>query len=204
LDEDTLGVVEWEGLREAVMEDDPVKAVVMELEKVPAVVGELDSDPPPSKPLEDIKREGVWELVGEDVGEWTLEREAEGHWDPLSVTLLLGLMLGLLLREGVGQGQGDTEPDVLVEIEGEPVGGTLLALPPMDPDSVPDTDLVLVTVTVRVAVMQVLPLRVIEGLRVKDAQEVEVTEPLRDMDTLGLPLPLMEPPGEGERLGVGL
>ena len=105
---------------------------------------------------------------------------------------------------GVGQGQGDTEPDVLVEIEGEPVGGTLLALPPMDPDSVPDTDLDLVTVTVRVAVMQVLPLRVIEGLRVKDAQEVEVTEPLRDMDTLGLPLPLMEPPGEGERLGVGL
>jgi hypothetical protein len=61
----------------------------MELEKVPAVVGELDSDPPPSKPLEDIKREGVWELEGEVVGEWMLERDEEGHWDPLSVTLLL-------------------------------------------------------------------------------------------------------------------
>jgi len=78
----------------------------------------------------------------------------------------------------VGQGQGDTEPEVLVEIEGDPVGGTLLALLPRDPDSVLDTDLVLVTLTVRVAVMQVLPLRVTEGLRLRDAQDVEVTEPL--------------------------
>ena len=97
LDGDTLGVVEWEGLREAVREDDPVKVVVMEPEKEPPVVGELDNDPPPSKPLEVIKREGVWELVGEVVGEWMLEGEEEGHWDPLSVTLPLGVTLGLLL-----------------------------------------------------------------------------------------------------------
>lgn len=208
-EEDTLVVVESEGLREAVKEEVPVMSLVVDAERDPAAaVAEGDSEPPPPLGpllLGDTERERVGELVGEFVREGEGVGVEEGHRLPLTVALPLEDTLGLPVEEAVLHPVLEGEAEGVVEMEGEPVGGTRLALPPpREPDAVLVTDLVRVTEGVRLPVVQQLPLRLSVGPRVRVAQVVGVTEPLREGEALGLPLPLLDPLGEEERLTEGL